>query len=114
MRNWLVVSELALAVLLLVGAGLLIRSFSHLLDVSPGFQTQHLLTMELSLPEKTYPDGAPVQKFYTQLMARMKTVAGIQAVGAVSQMPLADSYSSGSVFLSRGWMAENGRGEHRG
>jgi predicted permease len=99
LRASLVVSELALAVLLLVGAGLLIRSFSRLLDVSPGFQTQHLLTMELSLPEKTYPDGAPVQKFYTQLMASMKTVPGIQAAGAVSQMPLADSYSSGSVFF---------------
>ncbi len=99
LRASLVVSELALAVLLLAGAGLLIRSFSRLLDVSPGFQAQHLLTMELSLPEKTYPDGAPVQKFYTQLMAGVKTVPGIQAAGAVSQMPLADSYSSGSVFF---------------
>jgi predicted permease len=99
LRSWLVVSELALAVLLLVGAGLLIRSFSRLLDVSPGFQTQHLLTMELSLPEKTYPDGAPVQKFYTQLMASLKTVPGVQTAGAVSQMPLGESYSSGSVFF---------------
>jgi predicted permease len=99
LRASLVVSELAFAVLLLVGAGLLIRSFSRLLDVSPGFQTQHLLTLELSLPEKTYPDGAPVQKFYTQLMASVKTVPGIQAAGAVSQMPLTDSYTSGSVFF---------------
>jgi putative ABC transport system permease protein len=99
LRSCLVVSELGLAVLLLVGAGLLIRSFGRLLDVSPGFQTQHLLTMELSLPEKDYPDGAPVQKFYTQLMSTVKTVPGIQAAGAVSQMPLADSYSSGSVFF---------------
>jgi putative ABC transport system permease protein len=99
LRAWLVVSELALAVLLLVGAGLLIRSFSHLLDVSPGFLTQHLLTMELTLPEKTYPDGAPVQNFYAQLVAKVKTVPGIQAAGAVSQMPLTDSYTSGSVFF---------------
>jgi predicted permease len=99
LRSWLVVSELALAVLLLVGAGLLIRSFSRLLDVSPGFQTQHLLTMELSLPEKTYPDGAPVQNFYTQLVTSLKTVPGVQTAGAVSQMPLGDSYSSGSVFF---------------
>jgi predicted permease len=99
LRAWLVVSELALAVLLLVGAGLLIRSFSHLLDVSPGFLTQHLLTMELTLPEKTYPDGAPVQNFYAQLVANVKTVPGIQAAGAVSQMPLTDSYTSGSVFF---------------
>jgi predicted permease len=99
LRAGLVVSEFALAVLLLVGAGLLIRSFSRLLDVSPGFQTQHLLTMELSLPEKTYPDGAPVQKFYTQLMASVKAVPGIQSAGAVSQIPLTDSYTSGSVFF---------------
>jgi putative ABC transport system permease protein len=99
LRASLVVSEIALAVLLLAGAGLLIRSFSRLLDVSPGFQTQHLLTMELSLPEKAYPDGAPVQKFFAQLMAGVKTVPGVQAAGAVSQMPLADSYASGSVLF---------------
>jgi predicted permease len=99
LRAVLVVSELALAVLLLVGAGLLIRSFSRLLGVSPGFQTQHLLTVELSLPEKAYPDGAPVQNFFTQLMARVKTLPGVQSAGAVSQMPLTDAYTSGSVFF---------------
>jgi predicted permease len=98
-RRGLVVSELALATLLLVGAGLLIRSFSRLLDVSPGFQTQRLLTMALSLPEKAYPDGAPVRKFYSQLMASVKTVPGIQSAGAVSQMPMTNSYTSGSVFF---------------
>jgi putative ABC transport system permease protein len=107
LRAGLVVSEFALAVLLLVGAGLLIRSFSRLLEVSPGFQTQNLLTMELSLPERTYPDGAPVQNFYTQLMARVNSVPGIQAAGAVSQMPLADSYGSGSVFFEDPSVADN-------
>jgi predicted permease len=58
-----------------------------------------LLTLELSLPEKTYPDGAPVQNFFAQLMARVNAVSGIQAAGAVSQMPLADSYNSGTVFF---------------
>ena len=99
LRSGLVVSELALATLLLVGAGLLIRSFSRLLDVSPGFQTQRLLTMELSLPEKTYPDGAPVGRFYRQLIARVKMLPGIKSVAAVSQMPLTNSYTSGSVFF---------------
>jgi len=99
LRAGLVVSEFALAVLLLVGAGLLIRSFSRLLEVSPGFQTQHLLTMDLSLPEKAYSDGSPVQNFYAQLMARVKSLPGVQTAGAVSQMPLGDSYSSGSVFF---------------
>jgi predicted permease len=99
LRASLVVSELAISVLLLAGAGLLIRSFSRLLDVSPGFQTHHLLTMELSLPAKTYADGPPVQKFFTELMVRLETLPGVPSVGAVSEMPLADSYSSGSVYF---------------
>lgn len=100
LRSGLVVSELALAVLLLAGAGLLIRSFSRLLQVSPGFQPQHLLTMQLALPEKAYPDGPQKQKFYAQLMTNLQTVPGIQSVGAVSEMPLDNSYSSGSVFFA--------------
>ena len=99
LRAALVVSELSVAVLLLVGAGLLIRSFSRLLEVSPGFQTQHLLTMQLALPDKIYPDGLPVQNFFKQLMARVDAVPGVQSAGAVSEMPLTDSYSSGSVFF---------------
>jgi predicted permease len=99
LRAALVVSELGLAVLLLVGAGLLIRSFSRLLEVSPGFQTQHLLTVRVSLPDKVYPDGAPVRNFFVQLMARVSTLPGVQAAGAVSQMPLTASYTSGSVYF---------------
>lgn len=97
LRAVLVVVELAVAVVLLVGAGLLIRSFSRLLAVSPGFQTQHLLTMQLALPEKAYAGGPPAQNFYSQLMARVSAIPGIQAAGAVSEMPLTDSYESGSV-----------------
>jgi putative ABC transport system permease protein len=99
LRAALVVSELALAVLLLVGAGLLIRSFSRLLEVSPGFQTEHLLTMRISLPDKVYPDGVPVQNFFAQLMARVSALPGVQAAGTVSQMPLTESYTSGSVYF---------------
>lgn len=99
LRGALVISEIALAVLLLVGAGLLIRSFRQLLEVSPGFQTQHLLTMEISLPEKAYPDGAPVQAFFKQLTDRVSTIPGVQVTGAVSQMPLSDSYSSGTTWV---------------
>jgi len=99
LRAGLVVSELALAVLLLAGAGLLIRSFSRLLRVSPGFATQHLITMTLSLPEKAYPDGAPVQKFFAELLSKVGSVPGVESSGAVSLMPLTDSYSSGSVFF---------------
>lgn len=99
LRSVLVVSELALAVLLLVGAGLLIRSFGRLLSVSPGFQPQHLMTMELTLPEKAYPDGAPVASFYAQLLDRVREIPGVQSAGAVSEIPLSEAYSSGSVFF---------------
>ena len=101
LRGILVVSEMALAVLLLVGAGLLIRSFQHLLEVSPGFQPQHLLSMRLSPPAKVYPDGMPLQAFYQQLLNRVKTIPGVQAAGAVSELPLSDSYSSGTTFVEQ-------------
>ncbi len=101
LRGMLVVSEIALAVLLLVGAGLMIRSFQHLLEVSPGFRPQHLLSMKLSPPAKTYPDGAPLHTFYQELLNRVKAVPGVQAAGAVSELPLSESYSSGARSWSR-------------
>ncbi|HEY6389211.1 MAG TPA: ABC transporter permease, partial [Candidatus Acidoferrum sp.] len=101
LRQILVVSEMALAVLLLVGAGLLIRSFQHLLEVNPGFQPQHLLSMRLSPPTKAYPDGAPLQAFYQQVLDRVRTIPGLQSAGAVSELPLSDSYSSGSTFFEQ-------------
>jgi predicted permease len=99
LRSALVISELALAVLLLAGAGLLVRSFNRLLQVSPGFQTQHLLTMELSLPAKAYPDGVMVQNFYSRLLSNIRSVPGVRAVGAVSEMPMTGAYVSGSTFF---------------
>jgi putative ABC transport system permease protein len=101
LRAILVVSEIALAVLLLVGAGLLIRSFQHLLEVSPGFEPQHLLSMRLSPPAKTYPDGTPLQAFYQQVLDRVRAIPGVQAAGAVSELPLSDSYSSGSSYVEQ-------------
>ena len=65
----------------------------------PRLPDAHLLTMEISLPEKPYPDGAPVQAFFKQLTERVSAIPGVQAAGAVSQMPLSDSYSSGTVFV---------------
>ena len=101
LRSALVISEIALAALLLVGAGLLIRSFRNLLEVSPGFRPQHLLTMKVSLPEKAYTDGAPLQTFYQRLVEGVRTIPGVQNAGAVSEMPLSNAYSSGSVFMEQ-------------
>jgi putative ABC transport system permease protein len=99
LRGILVVSEMALAVLLLVGAGLLIRSFQHLLEVNPGFEPRHLLSMKLSPPAQAYPVGTPLQTFYQRVLDRVKTIPGVQAAGAISELPMSDSYSSGSTFF---------------
>jgi putative ABC transport system permease protein len=101
LRGGLVVSEIALAVLLLVGAGLLIRSFDFLLQVNPGFQPQHILSMRLAPPDRAYPDGAPLQSFYQRVLTQIRTIPGVQAVGAVSELPLSESYSSGSTFVEQ-------------
>jgi len=101
LRGTLVVWEIATAVVLLVGAGLMIRSFQQLLEVRPGFEPQHLLSMKLSPPAKAYPDGTPLISFYQQLLSRLKTIPGVQAAGAVSELPLSNSYSSGSTFVEQ-------------
>jgi predicted permease len=98
-RNALVVSEIALALMLLVGAGLMIRSFQRLLEVNPGFQPDHVLVTELSLPKNRYPNDTKSNSFYRELMDKVQAMPGVQSVGAVSELPLNGEYSSGSVFL---------------
>jgi putative ABC transport system permease protein len=99
LRNALVVSEVAMALILLVGAGLMIRSFQQLLQVNPGFQPEHVLAVELSLPQNRYPDDMKSSAFYTEALRRVRELPGVQAAGAVSELPMGEEYSSGSVFL---------------
>ncbi len=87
MRDMLVVSEVASCVVLLIGASLLIRSFSRLQDVNPGFRTDHVLTMQLSLAEARYP-GAKVGQFYQRLVERVQKLPGVQAAGVCQYLPL--------------------------
>ena len=91
MRTTLVVAEVALAVMLLAGAGLLIRSFSRLASVDPGFQVQSALTFELSLPESRYKTEEHQIAFFDQLMPKLQTIPGVQAAGAVVSLPLSGS-----------------------
>ncbi|MFL6211444.1 MAG: ABC transporter permease [Pyrinomonadaceae bacterium] len=91
LRSALVVAEVALSVVLLVGAGLLIRSFTRLLNVNPGFDTNNLLTMEISLPPGKYAQDAQVNNFYTQAVERLKNLPGVQHVGLTSHLPLSGS-----------------------
>jgi putative ABC transport system permease protein len=98
-RNLLVISEVSLALVLLIGAGLMMKSFGHLLESSLGFRTDHVLTMRLSLPQVRYSGDEQVAAFYSQLLDRIKPLPGVQSAGAVSQLPLSGAYASGSTSV---------------
>jgi putative ABC transport system permease protein len=84
--NALIVAEVALALVLLVGAGLLIRSFARLLEVEPGFSAERVLTIDLSLNGKRFNDRRHI--FMEQLMARLASLPGVVAAGATTHLPL--------------------------
>ncbi|HTV64808.1 MAG TPA: ABC transporter permease, partial [Bryocella sp.] len=83
----LVIAETAIGLVLLIGAGLLIRSFVHVLNVDPGFDPRHVLTAELSLPDVSYPQIKKPQ-FYDQLLARLRALPGVESVAAGAPVPL--------------------------
>jgi putative ABC transport system permease protein len=89
LRAALVISEVALAMVLLVGAGLLIRSLERLQDVPPGFQPDHLLVADIPLSATVYPKTAQRTEFFDQLLARAETLPGVRSAGAATVLPLA-------------------------
>lgn len=99
LRNALVVSEMALALVLLVSAGLLIKSFARLQNVNPGFNPKNVLTMEMTLPVLKYPKGKPVLDFYAEVERRLKSLPGVQYVGLTSILPLSGSNSDNSFHI---------------
>jgi predicted permease len=96
MRSLLVVSEIALSLALLVGAGLLMRSFLKLQAVDPGFNPNNMLTMRVSLEGPNYGKAESRIAFYDQLLDKIKALPGVQSVGARSHIPLvpADNYAN--------------------
>ena len=84
----LVVAEVALAIVLLVGAGLILRSFAQLLAVDPGFRPDHVLTMDVSLPGDRYSKPEARQVFYERALPALEQQAGVEAVGAAVVTPL--------------------------
>ena len=86
-QRTLVVSEIALALMLSVGAGLMIRSFAQLQRVNPGFDPGHLLTFELALPITGYREDAKIRRFYDELVQRLETVPGVRSVGLTISLP---------------------------
>jgi putative ABC transport system permease protein len=98
-RSALVVVEVAMSLLLLVGAGLMIRSFLHLMQVNPGFQSDHLLTMQVALPNSKYREPAKIRAFYQQALEGIGALPGVQSVGAVSELPLSGGARSSTFVI---------------
>ena len=99
LRQALMVTEIALAIMLLVGAGLLVRSFVNLLAVNPGFKAQNLLTARVSLPYPRYQDRAQRQQFVEQLLPRISTLPGVESAAVINHLPLTDFVFSGALRL---------------
>jgi putative ABC transport system permease protein len=88
LRSILVITEVALSLILLIGAGLLIKSFLRLSQVDPGFKPTNVLTMQLALTRPKYPEESQRVNFFQQLIARIEALPGVQAAGIVSELPL--------------------------
>ena len=88
LRGVLVATEIAFAMLLLIGSGLLLRSFSRLQEVSPGFQPDHLLVADLPVSDKTYAKPEQRFQFFDRIVDRAKTLPGVRGAGAASFLPV--------------------------
>ena len=97
LRRGLVIVEIALALALLAGAGLLVRSFARLAGVDPGFRPDHLLTFRLSLPEAKYKTPESQAAFFDEVLGRLAAASGVRAVGATSVLPFGGSWSTGGL-----------------
>lgn len=99
-RNVLVAAEIALALVLSVGAGLMIRSFSELGRAAPGFDTHHLMTLAYRVPRNKYPTGAQQVQFHREVVERIKAIPGVLSATSVRAVPLGGNGNTGDFFLT--------------
>ncbi len=99
LRGVLVVAEVALSLVLLIGAGLTVKSFWLLLQSNPGFKLENILTMGVALSGQKYREPAPCVAFYQDLLQQVKTLPGVESVAAVNHLPLGGSNSSSSFLV---------------
>ncbi len=99
LRSTLAVAQIASAIVLLVGAGLLVKSFVRLQQVESGLKPENVLTMRITLPEAKYGTAEPATAFYTQVLERISALPGVQAAGAINLLPVQRSGTNGSVQI---------------
>lgn len=108
-RDSLVVIEVALCLILLVGAGLLIKSFVRLLQVNPGFEANNILTAQISLPRAKYPESEQRVVFIEQALERLKSLPGVESAAFAAAMPFSSSNIGGSFRIDNQPALEAGR-----
>jgi putative ABC transport system permease protein len=101
-RRLLVAAEMALALVLLVGAGLMVKGFWRIFDVFQGANPDRILTMQTPLPETTYQDPRKIAEFYQQVIERMKSLPDVQSVSAAGNTPLSNSPNPSLEFIVEG------------
>ena len=106
-RTTLATMEIALAMLLLVACGLLLRSFQKMLATDPGFEPQHVLTASLTLPEHDYPTQQKVDAFYQELLRQVTGIPQVRSAGAASNIPVI-GINSDRNFVPEGYAPQNG------
>ena len=99
LRKILLMAEVALSVILLVGAGLLTRSFAALLDVNPGFNADHVLTLGLTMTGPRYADRQHIADTYRELWTRLDRLPGVTAAGGITSLPLSEMYAWGPITI---------------
>ena len=99
MRELLVIIEIAAAVVLLIGAGLMIRSILRIREVEPGLTPQHLLTAKLTLPRDKYTDAESAIRFHQQVLERVSNLPGVQSAGLISHLPIEEQGYNGNVSV---------------
>jgi putative ABC transport system permease protein len=109
LRSALVVGEIAIALVLLVASGLLLRSFEKMRAVNLGFRPDHVLAASYSLPQKHYATQAAVDEFNDELIRRVQQVPGVKSVGLTTFLPAAGN-NSNSTFIAEGYVPPQGAG----
>jgi predicted permease len=99
LRRLLVIGEVALAVLVLIGAGLLVRSYARLQQVSPGFSAAGVLTLELTLTGPRYPNAEAIREAYRKLWEQLDTIPGVTASGGVTALPMSNFFAWGPITI---------------
>ncbi len=114
LRNGLIVSEVALSLLLLVGAGLTVRTYVALNGVDPGFDPRRTLSARVDIPERLYPSEVEQREFYRETLARVRAVPGVLSAGGVLSLPINSGIEGNLVFAIEGRPLVPGEESHGG